>query len=278
MNPSDYVSVASEIAREAGALIERYRERRPDIEYKGESDLVTAADRASEKLVVEKLRARFPRHGIIGEEGSQIDAGADYCWYVDPIDGTTNFAHGYPLFNVSLGLAYKGEVIAGVVFDPVQNECFTAEKGSGAYLNYRKIQVSSTQGIKQGLFATGFPSARRPEVGLNLYFFHQISMLTHGARRAGSAALDLCFVACGRLDGFWEFGLNSWDAAAGILMVSEAGGEVSDMRGRRYTLGGRDLAATNGVLHEELLDLFGDLFQGNYRVPLPLAGAWPKSD
>ena len=277
MNQSDYVSVAAEIAREAGAVIEHYCERRPDIEYKGASDLVTAADRASEKLVVEKLRARFPHHGIIGEEGSNFDSDADYCWYVDPVDGTTNFAHGYPLFNVSLGLAYNGEVIAGVVYDPIHKECFAAEKGSGAYLNNRKIHVSSVNGIKEGLFATGFPSARRPEVGLNLYFFHQVSMLTHGVRRAGSAALDLCFVACGRLDGFWEFGLNSWDAAAGILMITEAGGTVSDMRGGRYTLGGVDLAVTNGLVHDELLDLFGDLFQGNYRVPLPVAGAWPNS-
>lgn len=277
MNQSDYVSVASEIAREAGATIEHHYEHRPEIEYKGQADLVTAADRASEKLIVERLRAHFPNHGIIGEEGSNFDAEADYCWYVDPVDGTTNFAHGYPLFNVSLGLAHKGEVIAGVVYDPIHKECFAAEKGSGAYLNNRKIQVSSTPEIKQGLFATGFPSARRPEIGLNLYFFHQVSMLTHGTRRAGSAALDLCFVACGRLDGFWEFGLNAWDSAAGILMITEAGGTVSDMRGGQHLLGGVDLAATNGLLHEELLELFGELFRGRYRVPLPVAGAWPQS-
>ena len=274
MNKSDYVSVAAEIVKEAGAVVEHYYERRPEIEYKGKSDLVTVADRASEKLVVEKLRARFPNHGIIGEEGSNLDIDADYCWYIDPIDGTTNFAHGYPLFNVSLGLAYKGEIVAGVVYDPIHKECFTAEKGSGAYLNNRKIQVSSTPGIEQGLFATGFPSARRPEISLNLYFFHQVSMLTHGTRRAGSAALDLCFVACGRLDGFWEFGLNSWDVAAGILMVTEAGGTGSDMHGSPYQLGGVDLVVTNGSAHGELLELFAELFQGKYRVPLPVAGAW----
>ena len=278
MNKSDYVSVAVEIVKEAGAIVEHYYGRRPEIEYKGKSDLVTAADRASEKLVVEKLRARFPNHGIIGEEGSNLDIDADYCWYIDPVDGTTNFAHGYPLFNVSLGLAYKGEVITGVVYDPIHKECFAAERGSGAYLNNRKIQVSSTLGIEQGLFATGFPSARRPEISLNLYFFHQVSMLTHGTRRAGSAALDLCFVACGRLDGFWEFGLSAWDTAAGILMVTEAGGTVSDMRGSPYQLGGIDLVATNGSVHGELLGLFTELFQGKYRVPLPVAGAWPQSE
>ena len=276
MNRSDYISTAVDIAREAGAIIENYCEHRPEIEYKGQSDLVTAADRASEKLIVEKLRDRFPNHGIVGEEGSNFDIEADYCWYVDPVDGTTNFAHGYPFFNVSLGLAYRGEVIAGVVYDPIHKECFAAEKGSGAYLNNRKIQVSPTAEIKQGLFATGFPSARRPEIALNLYFFHQVSMLTHGTRRAGSAALDLCFVACGRLDGFWEFGLNAWDAAAGILIVAEAGGNVSDMRGEKYALGGIDLVTTNGLLHEELLTLFQELFQGRYRVPLPVAGAWPQ--
>lgn len=268
VNNLDYVSVATEIAQEAGALLERYFERQPPIEYKREFDLVTAADRASEKLVVERLRSRFPTHGIVAEEGSEVNAASEYIWYVDPLDGTTNFAHSFPMFNVSLGLTQKGQPVAGVVYDPIRKEFFTAEKGSGAFLNNRKIRVSQAEALKEGLFATGFPSPKRPQLSANVYFFHQISMLTHGARRAGSAALDLCYVACGRFDGFWEFGLKPWDAAAGVLMVSEAGGTYTDMQGGPYAPGGPHLAATNGLLHEELLELFDDVFRGKLRVPL----------
>jgi len=262
MSNLDYVTVATEIAYEAGALLEQYFEQRPAIEYKQEYDLVTAADRASEKLVVERLRSRFPSHSIIGEEGGGIDNNSEYVWYVDPLDGTTNFAHGYPVFAVSLGLLQNGEPIAGVVYDPIRKECFAAEKGSGAYLNNRRIQV-----MEKGIYGTGFPSPRR-HTNVNVHFFHQISMLTHGSRRVGSAALDLCSVACGRLDGFWEFGLKSWDAAAGIILVAEAGGTYSDMHGGPYEIAGPTLAATNGKVHGQMLELFSEIFQGNYRVPL----------
>jgi myo-inositol-1(or 4)-monophosphatase len=267
MSNVDYLSAAAEIAKDAGRVLEHYFERRVPYEYKAEFDLVTAADRASERLVVEQLHSRFPSHSIISEEGGGLDKGLEYVWHVDPLDGTTNFAHGFPAFCVSIGLVHQGEIIAGVVYDPLRKELFSAEKGSGAYLNNRRIHVSSASVLSESLFATGFASPRR-HVDANVYFFHQVSMLSHGIRRAGSAALDLCSVATGRLEGFWEFGLKTWDVAAGLLLVTEAGGRYGDMKGGPYDLGGEHLVATNGAVHQETLALFHDIFEGRYRVPI----------
>jgi myo-inositol-1(or 4)-monophosphatase len=265
---ASYLETAVQIAREAGGVLAHHFERRVGFEYKGEYDLVTVADRASEELVVERLRSYYPAHGILAEESGLHESPSEYRWYIDPLDGTTNFAHGFPVFNVTLALERAGELICGVVYDPVRQEMFTAEKGGGAYLNGRRIHVSKAAKLEESLLATGFPSRKR-HASVNVHFFHQAAMVTHGVRRAGSAAIDLAYVACGRLDGFWEFGLNPWDVAAGVLMVAEAGGACSDMHGGPAAINGPHLIADNGKIHGELVGLFGEVFAGRYRYPMP---------
>src|SRR5215467_5430874 len=198
----DYVHPMQELAREAGSLLMSYFGK-VSVEYKGDADLVTQADRSSEKLLVERIRSRWPDHDLLGEEGSRRETGSDFRWYIDPLDGTTNFAHGYPVFCVSLALEYKSERVAGVIYDPCRDEMFTAGKGSGATLNGRPIQVSKTTRLAESLIATGFPSHKRHK-NPNIHFYHQLTLRSHGVRRAGSAALDLCQVASGRFDAFWE--------------------------------------------------------------------------
>jgi myo-inositol-1(or 4)-monophosphatase len=263
-----FLETAADIAREAGSLLLHYYERRPAFELKGEHDLVTAADRASEALIVERLKSHFPGHSILGEESGRHGASGGHHWYVDPLDGTTNFAHGYPMWNVTLALEHNGELLCGVVYDPLRGELFSAERGAGAYLNNRRLHVSKTATLGDSLLCTGFPSRRRHE-NVNVHFFHQAAMVSHGVRRAGAAALDLAYVAAGRLDGFWEFGLNPWDMAAGTLLILEAGGAASGMRGEPFSVTGPHLAVSNGLIHAELLALFADVFGGHYRVPLP---------
>jgi myo-inositol-1(or 4)-monophosphatase len=264
----NYLETAVEIAREAGALLAHYYERRIGYELKGAFDLVTEADRASEKLVVERLRSRFPSHAVVGEEGFGHESASEYRWYVDPLDGTTNFAHGNPVFNVALGLERSGEGVAGVVYDPIRQEMFAAEAGSGAYLNNRRIHVSTVKTMDTGLACTGFPSRKRSN-DINVHFFYQIAMASHGVRRSGAAATDLAWVASGRLDMFWEFGLKPWDMAAGVLLVKEAGGRVSDMRGGKHDVNlSPTLLATNGALHEEALTFIDGVFHGERRVPM----------
>lgn len=264
-----YLETSMEIAREAGALLANYFEKRISYELKGEYDLVTDADRASERLIVERLRAHFPSHSIVAEEGGgHENHSGEYRWYVDPLDGTTNFAHGFPMFNVTLAVERAGELIAGCIYDPIRDEMFSVERGSGAYLNHRRIRVSKAPRIEEALVATGFPSRKRRQ-NVNVHFYYQMAMWSHGVRRAGSAALDLAYVASGRLDVFWEFGLKPWDMAAGVLLVAEAGGKVSDMHGGVVQVGGPHLLADNGLVHDEALKLFGEIFAGRYPVPLP---------
>lgn len=264
-----YLETAVEIAREAGALLANYLERRVGFEYKGEFDLVTEADRASERLVVERLRSHFPQHTIVAEEGGGHESSSEYRWFVDPLDGTTNFAHGFPVFNVTLGLQRAGEPVIGVVYDPIRQEMFTAERGAGAYLNNRRIKVSHTKSLSDSLASTGFPSRKRHH-NVNIHFYYQLAMASHGVRRTGSAAIDLAYVACGRLDFFWEFGLKPWDMAAGTLLVQEAGGRTSDMRGAAHTITASDhLLADNGILHDEVLAIFNRIFGGDVPVEMP---------
>ena len=265
---SEFLEAAVKIGHEAGRLLAEFYRMRVGFELKGDFDLVTEADRASERLVVERLKANFPDHSIVAEEGGGREGSSEYRWFVDPLDGTTNFAHGYPAFNVTLALAKGEEMIAGVVYDPLRDEMFSAEKGSGAYLNDQRVKVSRAAKLADSLVSTGFPNRKRGQ-NPNIHFYHQLAMSTHGVRRGGSAALDLAYVACGRLDGFWEFGLNPWDWAAGSLLVTESGGKVTDMRGAPHTLKSAHLLTDNGLIHEEILEMFGEIFSGRYPHPMP---------
>ncbi len=275
-----FLPAMSAIALEAGAMLLQYFHQGLKIEYKGDADLVTAADRASEVLIRERIGKQFPSHDVLGEEQGLNDRGGEYRWYVDPLDGTTNFAHGYPVFGVSMALerrsaASTGERIAGVVYDPTRDELFTAEKGRGAHLNGKAIHVSKATQLKECLVATGFPSHKRHK-NPNIFFYHQITLRTHGVRRAGSAALDLCNVACGRFDGFWEFNLNPWDPAAGVLIVEEAGGKVSRFDGSPFQLDSRETLASNGLVHEALIEEFQEIFGGRGLDPLPDPRAYQR--
>ena len=262
----------SAIAREAGALLMHYFHQGLKIEYKGDADLVTAADRAAEVLIRERITQQFPGHDVLGEEQGLNDQGSDYRWYVDPLDGTTNFAHGYPVFCVSMALEHRTAAetkrVAAVVYDPTRDELFTAEQWKGAHLNGKPIHVSKATQLKECLVATGFPSHKRHK-NPNIHFYHQITLRTHGVRRAGSAALDLCNVASGRFDGFWEFNLNPWDTAAGALIVEEAGGKVSRFDGSAFEIDSRETLASNGIVHDALLNEFKEIFAGRGLTPLP---------
>jgi len=265
------------IAREAGALLMSYFARHIGFEYKGEVDLVTEADRASEELIVERLRARWPQFGIVGEEGTRSDTAAEYRWYVDPLDGTTNFAHGFPVFCVSIALVHQDEeLVSGVLYDPTREEMFSAERGQGATLNGKPMHVSRTAKLSESLLGTGFPSHKRHR-NPNIHFYHQLTLRSHGVRRAGSAALDLANVACGRYDGFWEFNLNPWDTAAGVLLVEEAGGRVTRFDGSPFRLESREVLASNGLIHGELIQNFAEIFAGRGLEELPSPVEYAKS-
>jgi myo-inositol-1(or 4)-monophosphatase len=273
----DFAHVAEGIARQAGALLRGFYTKGVATEYKGDVDLVTEADRASEKLIVEKLKAAFPSHGVYGEEGTRSGLESEYRWYVDPLDGTTNFAHGFPAFCVVLGLERRapglaasadGEMVAGVIYDPLRDEMFSASRGNGARLNGESIHVSRAGKLQESLIATGFPSHKR-HASPNVHFYQQFTLRSHGVRRAGSAALDLAYVASGRLDGFWEFKLNPWDTSAGYLLVEEAGGKITHFDGSKFTLDSREVLATNGLIHAEMEGLFADMFAGRDLEPIP---------
>jgi myo-inositol-1(or 4)-monophosphatase len=276
---SDWVWVpkATAIAREAGARLREFFSQGVATEYKGDVDLVTVADRTAEKLIRERLSAAFPEHGIFGEEGTRDRMEGEFRWYVDPLDGTTNFAHGLPQFCVSMGLEQRhaglkpdedGTIVAAIIYDPLRDDLFVAERGRGALLNGRPMRVSSTPELAVSLVATGFPSKKRHE-SPNIHFYHEFCLRSHGVRRAGSAALDLAYVAAGRLDAFWEFNINPWDTAAGYLLVEEAGGKMTGFSGQPFQLDSRELLASNGLIHAELMGLFADMFAGRNLSPIP---------
>ncbi len=251
---NSFLDVAVETAREAGDILLAEFARPVKISYKGEVDIVTQADKRSEQAIVSRLRTHFPKHAIVAEEGGGTESDSPFRWHVDPLDGTTNFAHGYPCFAVSLGLEEAGELIAGAIYQPVSGELFTAAKGEGAYLNQKKIGVSRIEKLATSLLCTGFPSVKRSQ-NPNIHYYWDFTLRSHGVRRDGSAAMDLAAVACGRFEGFWEFGLHTWDVAAGVLLVREAGGTVTRFDGQPYRLGDRELLASNGRVHQEMKEV-----------------------
>ena len=250
----NYLEAAIEIAQEAGKILIEELPRPLDLRYKGdEVDLVTQADKRSERLIVERLTKYFPDHAVASEEGTghESASASEFRWHVVPLDGTTNFAHGYPCFCVSIALAQRDTLLAAVVSNPFYNELFTAARGGGATFNGKKIRVSKNATLSTSLLCTGFP-VRNRKLSPNLQYYGDFTQRSHGVRRDGSAALDLASVAAGRFDGFWEFGLQKWDVAAGVLLIEEAGGKVTDFAGNPYQLGDPVILATNGLIHEEM--------------------------
>jgi len=250
---SEFLEVAEKAAREAGALLASMFHRPMAIEKKGQVNLVTDADRMSEELIKNIITSHFPDHSFKAEEGTESSRDSRYLWIVDPLDGTTNYAHGFPVYCVSIGLVKDRELIAGCIYNPNLDECFTAEKGRGALLNGRRITVSEMPDLKDSLLATGFPYDIRESPNNNLREFAEFATAALAIRRAGSAASDLAYVACGRFDGFWEFKLSAWDIAAGILLVEEAGGKVTSWSGGPYDIHKGEVLASNGRIHRQMM-------------------------
>ncbi|MBN1426786.1 MAG: inositol monophosphatase [Anaerolineae bacterium] len=251
------------IARSAGDILCRAYDLPRQIDYKSEVNLVTQADLASEKYIVEALRKAFPTYNVIAEEGSQHHGNSGLTWLIDPLDGTTNFAHGFPVFAVSMALRDAGQVLAGVVYDPSRDECFAAAAGQGATLNRQPIHVSETPEMDRGLLATGFPYDRWTADDNNVMALSTFIRRCQGVRRAGAAALDLAYVACGRLDGYWEMRVQPWDIAAGMLLVRESGGRVTSYQGEdriETILSGGKIVASNGLIHDEMIAALADIY------------------
>ena len=251
------LNFAIQTARDAGSLLAERFGRALRITNKSELDLVTESDLASEKLIIDRIKTYHPRHAILAEESGAsspptAEAQSEWRWIIDPLDGTTNYAHGYPTFCVSIGLEHNGRMEVGVIYDPVRDELFTAERGEGASLNGRRIHVSAINSLSAALLCTGFPYDVRERSEFARHFANFI-MNAQGVRRDGAAALDLAYVACGRFDGFWEEGLKPWDVAAGSLMVEEAGGRVSKYDGGPLSIYTPPILASNGLVHEQMM-------------------------
>ena len=243
-------------AQSAGKLIINQLHKQYNVDFKSSVNMVTQVDRDAEKLIISIIHNVYPDHRILAEETNEIKGNSPYRWIIDPLDGTTNFVHGFPVFAISIAVEYKGEIIVGVVYDPNRNELFSAVKNGGAFLNKKQIKVSDTKALLASLTATGFPYETGTLFELNMEIFRSIYTKCQGVRRAGSAALDMCYVASGRFDGFWEFGLNPWDISAGALIVQEAGGIVGDFNGNEFKSDNTSqIIATNGTIHEELLKI-----------------------
>jgi myo-inositol-1(or 4)-monophosphatase len=252
---SKLLTTAIRAARAGGTVLTEHTESGFRIDYKAAINLVTDADRRAEESIVQNITAAYPAHRILAEErGMEGTAVSPFTWIIDPLDGTTNFAHGFPFYSVSIGLEYNGECLLGVVFDPVRDELFTAVRGQGAYMNDKPIHVSDVNDLDKSLLVTGFAYNIRETSNNNLDHFAHLSLLAQGVRRTGSAALDLCYVAAGRLDGYWEIVLSPWDMAGGIVILREAGGMVSAITKEPFSLYGEELLATNGLIHHQVLN------------------------
>ncbi len=259
INPTEILEFTKELASEAGKIIISYFQGRFGIESKDSApngiDIVTDADKASERFILSQIRKSFPSHDIMTEETSLDRSGSRFLWIVDPLDGTVNFAHSYPQFCVSIALMEQEAIRLGVVFDPVRQEMFWASDGEGAFLNGSAIRVTQSDNLYRCIVGTGFPYDKARSMTNNLREFCAVTLKTQGIRRSGSAALDLAWVTCGRLDGFWELKLKPWDFAAGMLLVREAGGTVTNRRGRKMKISSQSIVATNSFIHDELLNI-----------------------
>ena len=246
---------AIDLAHKSGFLLKEKFNNTHKIQYKGDIDIVTEADKMSEDLIIDAIKRNFPDHGILSEESPAITGTGKLRWIIDPLDGTTNYSHGYPVFCVSIALENEGTIVLGVIYDPMREDMFVAVRGEGAYLNDKKLDVSRTDNISRSLLATGFPYDIRESKENNLDYFNAMATKVQAIRRAGSAALDLAYLAAGRFDGFWELKLKAWDTAAGCLMVTEAGGAISDIAGQKWHLQSPNLLASNGLIHEQMIEV-----------------------
>jgi myo-inositol-1(or 4)-monophosphatase len=251
----EFLETAVTAARAAGKLQRERLWKEHDIAFKGEIDLVTEVDKASEELIVGAIRARYPEHDILAEENEYPSRHSTHKWIIDPLDGTTNYAHGFPWFGVSIGLEIDGAIEAGVIYHPMMDELFTAARGEGAFLNGERLQVSRRAPLKSCLLATGFPYDRSWDNENNFANFERFQMAARAVRRAGAAALDLAYVAAGRFDGYWECKLKPWDVAAGKLLVEEAGGRVTNHGGEPYCIYDHRILASNGLIHGEMVEV-----------------------
>jgi myo-inositol-1(or 4)-monophosphatase len=256
------LSFAIQTARDAGAILTDRLGRALQVSNKGDIDLVTEADIASEKLIIERIKSHYPRHAILAEESGDIDGidqvsgKSDWKWIIDPLDGTTNYAHGYPCFCVSIALESAGTIELAVIYDPMRDELFAAERGQGATLNGRPIRVSTVDNLNSAMLCTGFPYNVRERPNFERDFAN-FTMEAQAVRRDGSAAIDLAYISCGRFDGFWEDGLKAWDIAAGVLLIQEAGGRVSDFDGGALDIYTPKVLASNGLVHDAMMTVLG---------------------
>lgn len=251
------LDTATSAAREAGAFLKESVGKVRNIEHKmGQfRNLVSEIDKGSEARIIAAIRSRYPDHAILAEESGSTGGGSDYKWIIDPLDGTTNFLHGVPIFCATIGIEHKGVVVAGVTYDPNRDELYTAEQGSGAFLNGERLQVTEAATLRDALMVTGFPYHLADTPEGPLMHFNNFTRAAQGIRRLGSAALDLAYIAAGRFDGYWEISLNPWDMAAGVVIVREAGGAVTDFQARPVDIYRKEILATNGKVHQECLEV-----------------------